>query len=83
MPHHGTSADCGEQLYALEQLAESFDATPDLVRAIAHGLIDLRARAPKLDEKLQKRVARLHRYIRKQNVPLVMAPVSGWQALQG
>jgi hypothetical protein len=83
MPNHGTSADLGEQLYALEQLAESFDATPDLVRAIAHGLIELRARIPKFDEKQQKRVARLHRYIRQQNVPLAMAPVSGWQALQG
>jgi hypothetical protein len=76
MPHHAPSADCGEQLYALEQLAESFDATPDLVRAIAHGLIDLRMRAPKFSPAQQKRMTRLYHYIRQHNVPLVMETAS-------
>jgi hypothetical protein len=68
-----TSTDCGEQLYALEQLAESFDATPDLVRAVAHGLIDIRVRYPKPEPGQQKRIAKLLSYIRKQNVPLRFA----------
>ena len=71
-----TSNDCAEQLYALEQLVESFDATPDLVRAVAYGLIELRARFPKPDPAQKARMSRLHRYIRKQNVPLKFAAVA-------
>ena len=67
------AADCAEQLYALEQLAEAFDPTSELVRAVAHGLIEFRAGFLKLDPKQQKRVSRLRRYVRRHTVALTMS----------
>ena len=59
------AADCAEQLYALEQLVEAFNPTPELRAAVARGLRELRVGFPKLDSKHKARMARLQRYLRK------------------